>query len=212
MNPYPIEVSLFSIVSSPSTAKPHDVFFFEQRNDSQPNSTLDGLCEQESISKYFSIDGDTDTGGVIEVKLNGKVSQATLCLSQKNDSCSEGYTLGNNQSFYMAHPTAGDWRLDLFSIQCDNISELNSSTLNLTLTDCVNDCGTDDKQGLGHFRTQIRSNLVSNSKVITEKVFARHITQLVTTSCPRVCAKLAILALVARIQKSRYRLRFSLFK
>lgn len=133
---------------SKQVTKEHDAFFFEMTNETVPNATLDFDCDVDHLKRYFSIDIDDDTGGVLQIKLNGRVTQAQVCLSQSfNSTCSEGTTLHNNQTFYMPQPMAGNWKLDLFSIECDNTSTVNQSTLNLTLTDCVNECGKDTKQG-----------------------------------------------------------------
>ena len=137
---------------SKKVTKEHDVFFFDMINGTMPNATVESVCDVDRLDRYFAIDSDIDTGGVIEIKLNGRVTQAQLCLSQSVDNSTCGdhgnqHTLLNNQSFYMPHPVSGNWKLDLFSIECDNASESNHSTLNLTLTDCVNACGKEKKQG-----------------------------------------------------------------
>ena len=126
------------------------MFFFDMMNGTVPNATVSSLCEVDRLDLHFAIDSESDTGGVVEIKLDGRVTETKICLSKsvENSTCGNGqYTLLNNESFYMPYPTAGNWKLELFSIECDDTSDSNHSTLNLTLTDCVNSCGMEKKQG-----------------------------------------------------------------
>ena len=126
------------------------MFFFDMINATVPNTTVDSICDVDHLERYFTIDSETDTGGVVQIIFDGRVTRAKLCLSQSldNSTCgSDQFRLLKNESFYMPYPKSGTWKLDLFSIECNKTSQLNYSSLNLTLADCVNSCGKEKNQG-----------------------------------------------------------------
>lgn len=140
---------------------PHQVFFYDSPG---ANATISWNCsnnkDSTTLSRHFSIDAEAETGGVLELTLNGHAKKAKFCLSQttetKNASATcvgEEYHLTNNQTFYVPQPTAGLWRLDLSTQECvtqefnESDTSLNSS-LNITLTGCINDCGAVEDRGV----------------------------------------------------------------
>jgi len=125
------------------------------------NATAAWSCSDSKPQKhFFDIDQDTESGGVLKLKILG--ANVSLCLSQSNNQCnqSDTYFISNNESFYLPQPKAGQWILDLKNVSCDDESD--EAVFNMTMVGCVDECG--EYEGRGECQTYYtQGNVIMSS-------------------------------------------------
>jgi hypothetical protein len=143
---------------SKQTEKEHQAWFYTNVSS---NATAAWSCSDSRPQKhFFDIDQDTESGGVLKLKILG--ANVSLCLSQSNDQCnqSDTYFISNNESFYLPQPKAGQWILDLKNVSCDDESD--EAVFNMTMVGCVDECG--EYEGRGECQTYYtQGNVIMSS-------------------------------------------------